>query len=195
MTYLGVTAGQALDPYEYASNAVRGYCNRRFDYVENDIVTIDPRPDGTAQLPEAPVVSISTVEAYMPGGATGEWGWQTLEYPAQYGWVQRGKIWDASRINPPINPTGSSYLEWPWPTWPSLPGSLRVTYTHGFNPIPDEIASIVLRIAAQVASNPLFLQSKKVGEDGYVYGTFPGGVTLRDTDIAILDRYVIQEVS
>jgi hypothetical protein len=193
MAYLGVTEGQALDPYEYASDVVRGYCNRRFDYVADDTVTIDPRPDGTAQLPEAPVISITSVQAFMPGGATGEWGWQTLEYPGQYGWVERGKIWDASRINPPIDP--ATHLTWPWPTWPWLSGSLQVTYTHGFDPIPDEISAIVLRIAAQTASNPLFMQSKKVGEDGYVFGSFPGGVTLRDTDKAILDRYVIQEIS
>lgn len=191
MVYLGVTAGQALDPYELASDIVRGYCGRTFDYVENDVVFLDPRPDRTAQLPESPVISISEVQAYMP--YSGVWGWQTLAYPGGYDWVERGLIWDAAVIRPPITP--GDQAGWPQPTWPWLPGKLQVTYTHGFEVIPDEITAIVLRLAAQIASNPLFLQSKKVGEDGYVYGTFPGGVTLRDTDKAILDRYVIQEVS
>lgn len=191
MTYLGVTAGQALDPYEYASATVRSYCGRRFDYVQDDEAIIDPRPNRTAQLPESPVTAITSVQAYMPYG--GVWGWQSLTYPGGYGWIERGLIWDAAAIRPTINP--AIQTGWPEPTWPWLPGSLTVTYTHGFETIPDEITAIVLRLAAQVASNPLFMQSKKVGEDGYVYGTFPGGITLRDTDKAILDRYVIQEVS
>lgn len=190
-----VTEGTALDPYEYASGVVRSYCNQQFDYVTNDLVTIDPRPNGTAQLPQSPVISISQVQAYMPGGPSGAWNWQTLTFPQQYGWTARGLIWDASRINPPINPVLPTWLEWPWPTWPWLPGTLQVTYTHGYQTIPAEIQAIVLRIAAQVASNPLFLQSKKVGEDAVVFGSFPGGMTLRDTDKAILDRYVVQEVS
>lgn len=188
-----VTEGTALDPYEYASDFVRGYCHQRFDYVENEVVLVDPRPNRTAQLREMPVISITSVEAYMPGGPTGEWGWQTLDYPGQYGWNERGLLWDATQIQPPIVP--SAYLEWPWPTWPWLPASLQVTYTHGYEVIPDAIQAIVLRIAAQTAANPTFIQSKKVGDDAVVYGTFPGGITLRDTDKAILDRFTVQEVS
>ncbi len=188
-----VTEGTALDPYEYASDVVRGYCNQTFDFVSNDTVLIDPRPDRTAQLPQGPVTAITSVQANMPGGPTGTWGWQTLTFPGQYGWVERGLMWDATQVRPPITPP--AYSEWPWPTWPWLPGSLQVTYSHGFETIPDEIAAVVLRIAAQVASNPTFLQSKKVGENAYVFGSFPGGQTLRDTDKAILDRYVVQEVS
>ncbi len=195
MTYLGVTEGQGLDPYEYASGFVRAYCNRRFDYVANDTVFIDPRPDRTAQLPEGPVISISTVQAYMPGPPTGQWGWQTLQYPQQYDWAERGLIWDTSHLYPPINPVLPNWMEWPWPTWPWLPGKLQVTYTHGYQTIPAEITAIVYRIAAQIAANPLFMQSKKTGEDSVVFGSFPGGITLRDTDKAILDRYVIQDVS
>lgn len=195
MTYLGVTDGQALDPYEYASDVVRGYCNQRFDYVAGDVVFIDPRPDSTAQLPQMPVLSISSVLAWMPGPPSGAWAWQTLTYQQQYDWNERGLMWDTSRLYPPPNPVLPTWAEWPWPTWPWLPGKLQVTYTHGYQTIPDEIKAIVLRLAAQVASNPLFMQSKKVGEVSEVFGTFPGGVTLRDTDKAILDRYTVQEVS
>lgn len=186
-----VAEGSALDPYEYASSVVRGYCGRRFDYVPDETVLVDPRPNRTAQLPQSPVISISTVQAYMPVG--GVWAWQTLADPGGYGWAEGGLIWDAAVIRPRINPAAS--IGWPEPTWPWLPASLKVTYTHGFEEIPDAIQSIVLRIAAQVASNPGFLQSRKVGDNASVYGTFPGGQTLRDTDKAILDRYSVQEVS
>jgi hypothetical protein len=190
-----VTAGTALDPYEYASDVVRGYCHRQFDFVANETVLLDPRPDRTAQLPQAPVTAITSVQAYMPGPPTGAWAWQTLTFPGQYGWRDRGLMWDASRIIPPLDPTLQTSLDWPIPTWPWLPGSLKVTYSHGFTAIPPEIQAIVQRLAAQIASNPSFLQSRRVGENSYVYGTFPGGVSLRDTDKAILDRYTVQEVS
>jgi hypothetical protein len=186
-----VTPGTALDPYELASGVVRGYCGQRLDYVADDTVTVDPRRDGTAQLPEAPVVAISQVQGYMP--VAGVWGWQTLAYPGGYGWVERGLMWDAMRVQPPIVP--GSIPAWPQPTWPWLPGSLQVTYTHGYQTIPAEIQAIVVRLAGQFAQNPTFMQSKKVGENAYVYGTFPGGVMLRDVDKKILDRYSIQEVS
>lgn len=187
-----VDPGAVLDPYELASAAVRGYCGQQFDRVLGDVVLIDPRPNGTAQLPEMPVTAVTQVQAWMPDN-NNVWGWQTLSYPGRYGWATRGLLWDATVIMPPIVPLQS--LELPAPTWPSLPASLKVTYDHGYAPIPAEIQAIVTRLAAQFASNPAFLQSRKVGEVGYVYGTFPGGVMLRDIDRKILDRYTVQEVS
>jgi hypothetical protein len=139
-----------------------------------------------------PVTAISEVLAWMPDD-NNVWGWQTLTYPAQYGWAARGLLWDATMIMPPIVPLTSFDL--PAPTWPSLPASLKVTYSHGYSTIPAEIQAIVTRLAAQFAQNPTFIQSKKVGENAYVYGTFPGGVMLRDIDRKILDRYTVQEVS
>jgi hypothetical protein len=188
-----VTEGTALDPYELASDVVRGYCKQQFDYVVDDVVIIDPRPDRTAQLPEMPVAAVTSVLAYMPGSDM-SWGWQTLTSPGQYGFApDRGLIWDATRIMPPIVP-GETPV-WPYISWPWLPQSLQVTYTHGYETIPADLQAIVVRLAGQFAQNPTFMQSKKVGENAYVYGTFPGGVMLRDVDKKILDKYAVQEAS
>lgn len=178
-----------LDPYEYASAVVRGYCDQVFTFVADEVVKIDPRSDGTAQLPEMPVAAVTSVAGWMPDNF-GVWGWQPL---TQFGWAKRGLIYNTALINPPVTPNPP--LDYPMPTWPWLPESLRVTYSHGYNPIPDRVQAIVTRIAVQIAANPAFIQSKKVGEVSTVFGSFLGGITLRDTDKAILDRYVVQEVA
>lgn len=185
-----VDAGTALDPYEFASAVVRDYCKQEFTFQAGDVVLIDPRPNRTAQLPEMPVTAVTLVEAYMPDG-NGVWGWQTLSHPGQYGWSTRGLVWDATQVRPPIDPGLSP--AWPMYTWPWLPETLRVTYSHGFATIPADVQAITLRLAATYAANPTFVQSKKVGEVATVFGV--GGIAmLRPEERKILDRYAVQEV-
>lgn len=178
-----------LDPYEYASAVVRGYCGQDFTQVLNEVVLLDPRADGTAQLPQMPVTAVTAVAGWMPG-STGVWGWQPLTL---FGWAKRGLVYNTALMNPPV--TQSLPLDYPIPTWPWLPESLKVTYSHGFAVIPAGVQAIVTRIAAQIASNPAFVQSKKVGEITTVFGSFLAGITLRDTDKAIIDRYTVVEVA
>lgn len=183
-----VTPGTAFDPYELASSVVRDYCGQQFDYVADDVVTIDPRPNRTAQLPQMPVAAVSAVQAFMPDG-NGTWGWVDLTYPGDYGWTERGLMWDATRITPAIvsGQARSAY------TWPWLPASLKVTYTHGYQQIPMDLQQITARLAAAYAANPSMLQSKKVGEVSRVYGA-AGVEILRPEERKILDRYTVIDV-
>lgn len=190
MTSPLVDPGTALDPYELASGVVRDYTKQDFTFLANDVVLIDPRPNRTAQLPQMPVTAVSLVEAYMPDG-NGTWGWQTLSYPGQYGWSSRGLIWDATQVRPPIEPGLSP--AWPMYTWPWLPETLRVTYSHGFVTIPANVQAIVLRLAAVYAANPTGAQSKKVGEVATVFGV-PGLALLHPEERKVLDKYAVQEV-
>lgn len=179
---------EALDPVDYASGLVRGYCGRWFSLEPDDEVTIDPMPNGTAQLPESPVVSISLVQAWLP--YSGTWGWQTLVSPGQYDVdLETGLIYDTARVRPAIDP--SLQVGWPEPTWPWLRQSLKVTYTHGFAEIPDTVQAIVTRIAQEVAANPLFKRSSTVGgvSDSWNCGQ------LTPSDERALQRFCIVEVS
>lgn len=190
MTTPLATAGTALDPYAFASAVVRDYCKQDFTFLADDVVLVDPRANRTAQLPQMPVTAVTLVEAYMPDG-NGVWGWQTLSFPGQYGWNSRGLLWDATQVRPPIDPTApvvpGAY------TWPWLPESLRVTYSHGFATIPADVQAITLRLAATYAANPTFVQSRKVGEVATVFGV--GGIAiLRPEERKILDKYAVQEV-
>ena len=186
-----VASPGALDPFEYASDFVRAYCGRRFDLVTNDVELVDPRIDSTGQLSQAPVVSVTSVQAFMVD-PTGNYAWQAL---TNFGWDTRGLLYDTTRIRTLTTPTPLV----PWPSWPFLPQSLRVTYTHGYSVIPADIQAVVTRLAGQIAANPNFTQSRKVGDVAAVYGSTlmsKGStlITLRDTDAAILDRYKVIEV-
>ncbi len=177
-----VSGSPTLDPFEYASQLVRGYCGIRFDLVQNDTKILDPRTDGTVQLPETPVANVSAVYGWMPG-PTGTWDWQPITW---YRWLPRGLLYNTAFVENPTIPTWG-------PTWPWVPGGLKVTYDHGFETIPDDIQDVVTRLATQISKNPNWIQSRKVGEVSTVYST--SGVSLRDEDKTVLDRYAAQEVS
>lgn len=179
------TAG--FDALQYASDYVRRYCRQRLDYVASDTILIDPRPDHTAQLPELPVIAVSAVQAWMTG-PTGSFAWQTL---TNYQWTARGQLFDVTPITPPVIPTANI----PYPWWPRLPESLKVTYTHGYSPIPDDLQNLVLRLAAELNANPDFVHSQKVGEINTVWAQNPlqngAHIFLRDQDKEILDSYAV----
>ncbi|MBF6060513.1 hypothetical protein IU500_06945 [Nocardia terpenica] len=177
-----VAGTPTLDPYEYASQLVRGYCGIAFDYTRDDTKLLDPRGDGTVQLPQTPVLAVSAVAGWMPGPA-GRWDWQPITW---FRWLPRGLLYCTARLEVTTLPTWG-------PVWPWVPGGLRVTYDHGYPTIPDDIQAVVTRLATQISKNPAWVQSRKVGEVATVYTTT--GITLRDEDKRVLDRYAAQEVS
>jgi hypothetical protein len=174
-----------FDPLQYASDYVRAYCRQSFTYVEDDVVVVDPWPDSSAWLPEWPVESVSNVQAWLFDPSTGAFSWTAL---TNWAWTTQGRIYDTT-------PVVVGVMGAPYPSWPKLPESLRVTYTHGFQTIPDDLQSVVLRIAADVSDNPGSVHSEKVGDvttvwaNNPVAGTAGAHVTLRDQDKAILDKY------
>lgn len=180
-----LTAG--FDPVQYASDFVRGYCKQKFDYVVGDVELVNPRPDSSAQLKELPVEAVTLVEAWMISGATGQFAWQTL---TDWAWTPEGYLYDTTPVVVGVYSSGYSTV---YPSWPRLPKSLRVTYTHGFQTIPDDLQGVVLRIAAELEANPSYAHSEKVGEVNTVWenNSVQNGahIFLRDQDKAILDNY------
>lgn len=176
-----LTAG--FDPVQYASDFVRDYCNQQFDYLANDVTLVNPRPDSSAQLKELPVSAVTLIEAWMLDGLTGAFDWQTL---TSWAWTAEGLVYDTTPVIVGVYST-------PFPSWPKLPKSLRVTYTHGYQTIPDNLQGVVLRLAAELAANPDFAHSEKVGEINTVWDQNPvangAHIFLRDQDKVILDRY------
>ncbi|AAN01629.1 head-tail adaptor [Mycobacterium phage Quink] len=170
-------ADDAATALSWAKSQVEGYCGRKFDLVEDDVAIVDPYC-GSSLLPSIPVVEISKVEGYLPTGNGMDWV-ELTNY-----WFKRdtGLIFDT---------TGLPGSEWSTGhTWPWLPGSLRVTYTHGYNPVPDELIDVAIRLAREYQSNPELLVSKQVGEIERRFGSV-AGTSLSKADQAILDRYVI----
>lgn len=175
---------------DWASESIESYCERKFAYNPSDTVFVNPyRGDGgkaQALLPNPPVQNVSQVLAQFPdnGGLV----WTPLQY---YQWATDGLIYDTARYYGYYGTTGSSF----WsgvanadgfydfgniPSWPTLPRSLQVTYSHGFilpgaTPItgvpnlPTGIVNAVIRGAALFLENPQFATDLRIGEIGYKF--------------------------
>jgi hypothetical protein len=166
----------------WASSAIVSYCGRTFDLVTDDIELSDPY-FGSGLLGHIPVVEISLVEAYLPSG--NGMAWTTL---TNYGFnAKTGLIYDTTGLPGTTFSTGAF-------TWPWLPQSLRVTYTHGFAAVPQEIVDACCRLAQQYLENPALVMQRRVGD---IDQRFSGsrGVDMSNLDRSILDRYVIVSIA
>lgn len=170
---------------DWATESIESYCERKFAYC-TDTVFVNPyRGNGgraQALLPNPPVSNVSTVMAQMPvcGGLT----WVELQY---YGFAEDGLLYDTARYYGYSGVSGSSF----WsgvanadgffdygnvPSWPTLPRSLQVTYSHGFAipgaenvpegvpTLPNGLVSAVIRGAAVYLENPVGAGEGRVGE-------------------------------
>jgi hypothetical protein len=161
-----------------ASAFIEGYCNRSFDFVENDVVLLTPNARSIC-LPGYPVVSVSSVEGYLPNTLGNGMAWTTL---TNFGFVpETGFIYDTTGL------PGTTWNQCGY-TWPWLPASLRVTYSHGYEDVPPGLKAVCMRLANQYLENPSLAMQSKVGE---IEDRFSGsvGVRLNEFDQAILDRY------
>ena len=159
----------------WAAGAVEAYCERDFSYRANDVVLVDPFPvRRSAQLPNPPVHSISTVEAYMRD-ANGQVNWQTL---VNWAWTAEGLVYDTT------GQPGTQISE--VPSWPALPKSLRITYTHGFMDVPQPVVDAVVKAASNYLNNPFQMTQRRVGDVSYQWSD-RGGESLLDT--ALLGKY------
>jgi hypothetical protein len=178
---------------DWASESIEAYCERRFAYNPSDVVFINPyRGDGgkaMAMLPNPPVWNVSQVLAQMAGYDAGL-EWVALQY---YQWAKDGLLYDTTKYYGYFGVTGSSF----WsgvtnadgyfdygnvPSWPRLPRSLQVTYSHGFilpggDPIegvptlPSGIVNATIRGAALFLENPQLATDVRIGEIGYKWDT------------------------
>lgn len=171
----------------WAQSFVEAYCNRVFDLVSSDVAFIDPHPYRTALLPCIPVVSVSQVQGYLPSQTQGGMTWTTL---TNYAFVsQTGLIYDTTG-QPGVSQTFG-------PTWPRLPGSLQVTYTHGFSTVPTGLISAACRFAQQYLENPALLLQREVGSfsERYAGNTGGVGIVINEFDKLIMDRYTLISIA
>lgn len=165
----------------WAGNAVEAYCERDFSYKADDVVLVDPFPvRRSAQLPNPPVVSVSTVEAYMRD-ANGQMAWQEL---VNWAWTAEGLLYDTT------GQPGTQISE--VPSWPALPKSLRVTYTHGFNDVPQDLIDAVVKAAANYLANPFNMIQRRAGDVSYQWSDRNMHPLLDDT---LLAKYRLITVS
>lgn len=150
-----------------ASGMVRAYLQQDLSRTDNDIVLFDPV--GTlVELTNLPVLSVSLVEITNDSGST----WTTLDR-SSYTLSRRAGIIAARPF------TGIQ--------WPSDPESWRVTYSHGYDPIPDEIKGVVCGVAARAYSSPVGIDMERTGQRQVKYALESGGFS--GLEQIVLDNY------
>ena len=123
--FLQVAIAEDHEPYaeqaiRAATAAIQSYCEQRIERVEDDEIWLDGYGGSILFLPELPVVAVSQV---VEGGVTLTASDYTL---GQHGMLHRARG-----------------------PWSRGVQNIRVTYTHGYAPIPDQIVSICTRAAAR----------------------------------------------
>ncbi|MYR29804.1 MULTISPECIES: hypothetical protein [unclassified Streptomyces] len=172
-TFTPAQEQQAQALLDQASSVVRAYVRQDLTRATTTDTFTMRRADrvlhrcgGLVTLPQRPVVNIAAVE--VAGVPTGDW-WQE----------------------------GQDLLlgHWGWDSPPAAhrPPQVAVTYTHGFDPVPGDIAAIVAQAATRVMVNPSAVRSETVGGESVTY-LIPAtgealGVLLSRTEQRVLDRY------
>jgi hypothetical protein len=173
-TYTGTEEDKAEALLRDASAAVRSYTGQTFSLVTDDTVRLRPR-NGTLRLPQRPVVAVSAVANVDGDTVSFTWDNGQTVYLAGYGYGL-----NAFEVEP-----FRSRLPW-----------LDVTYTHGYETIPDDIVAVVANIAGRAFGRQLEdagLQSETIAGYSYSLGAAgaAGGVGMLNDERAVLDRYRI----
>lgn len=153
-----------------ASASVRGYTHQTISEVVGDAVRLRVH-GGRVRLPQRPVTSITSVAPIAGGPVYFYWeGFDTLN----------------------AQPTGLDTFGWE----PFHNGivAVNVVYTHGYNPIPDDIVGVVCAKVARSLGREFAdggLQSERFEEYSYTVGSAgaAGAYGLLPDEREILDGY------
>lgn len=154
-----------------ASGMVRRYLQQDVTATFGDVEYCDPVAGGVL-LSQLPVSSVSLVETTSDGVT-----W-TVADPATYVVSRRLGIVSA-------RPYSGS--------WPSDPESWRVTYSHGYDNVPDEIKGVVCSVAARFYSSPSGIDMERTGQRQVKYTLETSGLNAMEK--LILDGFRIPRVA
>lgn len=188
ITQLGLFLGAPVDDaragrlaLDVATGMVQARLGQRISFVADDMVILDPvQRQPKALLPELPVAAVTAVETLTYADPLlPAWGLQPVD---RYTWTQTGVL-DLSR----------STWGFLGVTWLGYPQSVRVTYSHGWQTIPDELVGVVLGVAARQLRNPLNEQQESLGGYQVRYSQHPTGFS--PLEALALDRYKIANIA
>lgn len=154
---------------DLATAVVQGYTGQKIERASST-VTLKPR-SGKVRLPQRPVVSVTSVVGV--NGLAVFWEFDGI------GTITASSIPIA---NGPDEPVGL----WTKP--------LRVTYEHGYDPVPSDISAVVTQVAARAFGTPPDRSGlSQEGISTYQYSIGPaaaqGPLGLMAGERAVLDRY------
>jgi len=182
--YLG-RADRFGDPTEYrqavmllnlASAEIRAWTRQTIDLVSNDAVTLAGTWSSALELPERPVVSVSSValdgQALTAGSGYERVG-ASLHIGASLVLSGRGSLHQGA--------TGARAGYWGGPDV-----TVAVTYTHGWSTIPDVVRSATLAIAARMVGGSLGVRQESIAGYSVTYMNPGATATLTDPEKASL---------
>lgn len=163
-----VTQAEAL--LAGASARVRTYTGLDFTTATDDVAQVRVR-NGIARLPKRPVTAVSGVVDLND---------QSLEHT----WLNDDRV----RMSPLID------SPWVYEPWRNPIPEVRVTYSHGYDTVPDDVVDIVCSMAARsMARGPDSgaIQSESIAGYSYSLGATAaaGTVGLLNDERAALDVY------
>jgi hypothetical protein len=141
---------------DQASGAVRRFCRQTLSLVVDDEVVVLSTGTTFLELAERPVLEVTEVEV-LTTGAEGSWA------AGAFTWDGAGQLHRVDGL-----------------TWGQRYDPVAITYTHGFDPIPADLAGLVAAKVAQTIAgneaNPGGLRSLQTGAMSETYSNAAGNV-------------------
>lgn len=128
-----------------ASGMIRRAVDQVITLVPGDLEYVDPVNGSFAALKELPVLSVDLVEISNDGGLT----WTAVP-PGAY---------KVSRRTGTIKARPGTNVR-----WPADEESWRVTYGHGYNTVPPDIAGVCTGLAGRYYATPVAVDMERVGQ-------------------------------
>lgn len=149
-----------------ASGAIRREAQQTISLEEDDVADLAGNWSSHLVLPERPVVAVTSIEIVRGGVSDG------IIATSAYQWNAAGDVFDV-------------YGGW----WGGAGSIVRVTYTHGFATVPDEIVALCLQLANRLLENPTGVRQETIGSYSYSAGVSAAGAALTEDERRILHDY------
>jgi len=144
-----------------ASKAIRNYCGWTITQETLTGAAVDGNGRQRLWLPTLLLTAVA--EVVLDG--------RTLVYDVDYQWTSDGMLY---------RPTG----------WPHTPRILSVTYTQGYEAVPDDVAGVCLSIAARRFENPVAYRRESL-DDWSVTHADKADRDMTEIELATLGPYRI----
>lgn len=133
-----------------ASGAIKRHTGQQVELVTDDQVVLQGTWSKELILPQWPVLGVSSVKINNGVVAPGTW------FLTGNGRLYRGYL---PIFNGPDDWGGDLFLS----SWLGPISAVGVTYSHGFDLIPDDLKLLVLKVAARTLNNPSGSSGEHIG--------------------------------
>ncbi|MFF1633969.1 hypothetical protein [Leifsonia sp. NPDC058248] len=176
-----------------ASAKARNYMRQDITAVADDVITLAGNWGPRIVLPQRPVTAVTSVTVNG-----------TLLKPDAYHWDRFGNVDVLSGAAMPDSstgstgkmsnlwgPAGSTHMTYSsGPSWSGPASAVVITYDHGFDTVPAEIADEVAGMVAAQMSVPIGVMNEQIGGYKVAYVRSPGGsMTVTEAAKDVFNRY------